>query len=107
VQSHSDSALKLSLFHQPHSRGLGCHRFRDLEDCCRTGVMASLPVVERRAGNGRCKSKTLVGIDVYYDIRRFSRPALVICVQPVQSFQALILNGDRVVSLFSNAETPA
>jgi hypothetical protein len=63
--------------------------------------MTSLPVVERRAGNGRCKSKTLVGIDVYYDIRRFSRPALVICVQPVQSFQGLILNGDRVGSLFS------
>ena len=41
-----------SVFHQPHSMGLGCRWFCDLEDRCRTGIHDVVAQVERIRADG-------------------------------------------------------
>jgi len=47
------------------------------------------------------KPAPVTRVEVHHDIRRLSQPDLVMGTEPVQAFQGLILNGDRVGSLFS------
>jgi hypothetical protein len=52
------------------------------------------------------KSETLVALEVHHHACRLSQPALVMCAQPAQSFQALILNGDRVGAQTKSRNAP-
>jgi hypothetical protein len=42
------------------------------------------------------KPEALVAVEAHHHVCRLSQPTLVMCAQPAQSFQAMILNGDRV-----------
>ena len=52
------------------------------------------------------KQEALVAVEVHHHVCRLSQPVLVMCAQPAQSFQALILNGDRVGAQTKSRNTP-